>query len=396
MGSNPIETFFKKVDRFIYNRSHVRFADQIVVIESDDWGMKRNPCADVVARYGTPGAWANEENENQTDLKDLFDVLGAFRDQSKRPACMTANFVVANPDYDAMEKSGFTKYVDRFIDETTPKEILDAYREGIKKHVFYPQYHGRRHFSANAFVADLKENGSGARDLMKAGCYGAASLIKGQNWRYHSEYFDWNQNKPVAVEQVLEDLKASNAFFEKQFGFTSKSTIPPHYIFTDETEKAWREAGIRFVQGTGYCLKRNGNNRTVHAHYMGRKSNQGLTYLTRTIKFEPREGRENQGLLPAFENVPVFTKLGIPIVIDTHRINYTGTFKKRALIELGKLLEFLTEYHPVFLTSVELGEAIENGGKFTDVFSGERRTLKVQPSNGRRMTARLYDLIHPM
>ncbi|HSE40557.1 MAG TPA: hypothetical protein VLH08_07290, partial [Acidobacteriota bacterium] len=148
MGSNPIKSLFEKVDRFIYNRSHIRFADQIVVIESDDWGMKRKSCADLVARYGTPGAWANEEAETQSDLKELFEVLSAFRDQSERPACMTANFVIANPDYDAMEKSAFTKYFDRFIDETAPKEILDAYREGIKRCVFYPQYHGRRHFSA--------------------------------------------------------------------------------------------------------------------------------------------------------------------------------------------------------------------------------------------------------
>ena len=375
--------------------SHWRCASPVVVIESDDWGMKRKQSAAMVSQYGIASDWADEEFETTSDLEDLYEVLDRFRGKNNRPPCMTANFIVANADFKSIEASGFTKYYDQFLDETEPKEIFDKYNEGIRRAVFYPQYHGRRHLATNAFLSDLKENSVGSRDLLQAGHHGGASLYKGQNWRYHSEYMDWEAGEPISTDDILKDLYESAAFFERQFGFSPKSTIAPHYIFTEEAERAWREVGIRFIQGTGYCLKRSGAQKKIRAHYMGQRSKEGLVCMTRTVKFEPGHGREKQSLSHATELVPNLIKSGVPVVIDTHRINYTGIHKKRGLIELQKLLEFVSEFDPVFLTSVELGEAIEKNGEYVDVFSGEKQSLKVISSEAREMSARLYERIHP-
>jgi hypothetical protein len=385
--------FFKKLDRKLSRWSDWRCSEPLVVFESDDWGMKRKECTQIVSKYGPVSEWANEDSETIDDLEGLFTVLDQFRGRNDRPPCITANFIVANPDYESIERSGFTKYYDKFIDETEPGEIFKKYNEGIRRRVFYPQYHGRRHVSATAFVSDLKENPEGARELLKAGCYGASSLLKGQNWRYHSEYLDWGQKKIIPYDEILKDLGESNSFFERHFGYTPKSTIPPHYIFTDETERAWREAGIKFIQGTGYRLVQSGNEKKIRSQYMGQKSKHGLIYMIRTIKFEPREGR-NQGAIEAAKNVPSLVKSGIPIVIDTHRINYTGMHKKQGLSELRKFLEYLMQYDPMFITSVELGEAIEKNGPYMDVFSGEKRSLNTKTSTANQLSARLYELIH--
>jgi hypothetical protein len=388
-----ISQFFKKLDRKLSRWSDWRCVEPIVVFESDDWGMKRRECTEIVSKYGPAAEWANEDSETIDDLQDLFAVLDQFRGKNERPPCITANFIVANPDYESIERSGFTKYYDKFIDETEPQELFNKYNEGIRKRVFYPQYHGRRHLSATAFVSDLKENSAGARELLKAGCYGGSSLLKGQNWRYHSEYIDWDQKKVIAHDEILKDLGKSRSFFEKHFGYIPKSTIPPHYIFTDETEKAWREAGIKFIQGTGYRLVLSGNEKKIRSQYMGQKSKHGLIYMIRTVKFEPREGR-NQGFVEASRNVPSLVKSGIPIVIDTHRINYTGTHKKKGLMQLKEFLEYLIQFDPVFITSVELGEAIENDGTYQDIFSGEKKSLTTKSSVANQFSARLYELIH--
>lgn len=62
-------------------------------------------------------------------------------------------------------------------------------------------------------------------------------------------------------------------------------------------------------------------------------------------------------------------------MIDTHRINYVGAWKEKAFEELNSLLHALKPYHPRFLTTTELGQAILNHGTYTEIQSGKTRQL---------------------
>lgn len=157
--------------------------------------------------------------------------------------------------------------------------------------------------------------------------------------------------------------------FEKLFGFRSLSVIPPHYIFTADVEKAWRRLGIRYVQGAGYRLIRKTNGaKQTKSHYLGEISPQDLIYSIHTVKFDPRPSRPQHHWQSALEQIETAFERGVPAIVDTHRINYTGKFREEGIRQLNALLQACQKYKPLFLNSVELGDAVNRNGEYTDTF----------------------------
>ena len=94
----------------VFNWSQWRCAEPVVIFESDDWGLDRRPCSEFLRTYGEPSSWADEQIETPEDLAKLYEVLDSHRDATGRPACFTANFIVGNPDFDAISREHFTNY----------------------------------------------------------------------------------------------------------------------------------------------------------------------------------------------------------------------------------------------------------------------------------------------
>lgn len=367
---------YHRVLRRLRFLAHWRCMEPVVVFESDDWGLERRACSTFIRAFGEPGEWADEQMETVDDLSRLYEVLQHYRDPEGRPACFTANFVVANPDFEAIARYQFTRLFEIPIGQNND-EIKKKWLEGIEKRVFLPQYHGRSHFSPRSWLRDLQTNVPGARELFAFRCHGGLSLLKGEGYRYHSEYLDWHSGIQPAFNELVNWLKGGINFFKQVFGFLPRSTIAPHYIFTPLTCRAWCEVGIEFVQGAGYRLLRSPNGRPyILSHVLGERSSEGLLFMVRNVKFDPRPQRPKHGVDAALKQAKALFKSHLPVIIDTHRINYTGPWREEALKALHALLtELVSSYKPYFLTSVELGEAIVNGGKFRDVWTGKIRHL---------------------
>ena len=79
---------------------------------------------------------ADEQTETPEDLTRLYEVLGRYSDTAGRTACFTANFVIANPDFEAIGRDRFTTYYEAPISRTEQWER--AWLEGIERRVFYP------------------------------------------------------------------------------------------------------------------------------------------------------------------------------------------------------------------------------------------------------------------
>jgi len=101
---------------------------KVIVFESDDWGG--------VTRTSTPNAetcktaeplWAVTGNKYDTwrkgtletveHMQRLFNVLRSFKGGDGRCVVFCPMVLVGNPDFDAIEANGFTRYVDIGIDE---------------------------------------------------------------------------------------------------------------------------------------------------------------------------------------------------------------------------------------------------------------------------------------
>ena len=83
-----------------------RIDGRIVVIESDDWGairMRSREAYDRLLAHGYPvdrnGYERNDALASEEDLELLFDLLASHRDGEGRPAAITANCIMTNPDF---------------------------------------------------------------------------------------------------------------------------------------------------------------------------------------------------------------------------------------------------------------------------------------------------------
>src|SRR5512140_1422675 len=166
--------------------AHWRCAEPVLVFESDDWGLERRASSERLKAFGQPGERADEEMETAEDLRCLFDVLDRHRDETGRPAVLTANVVVANPDHEAIARDHYAVYHE--IQISTREDLRAAWREGGERGVFCAELHGRRHLSVEEWLADLRRNVPGARQLSLEHRHGGLSLLNGESTRYHTEY----------------------------------------------------------------------------------------------------------------------------------------------------------------------------------------------------------------
>ena len=370
--------------RRLYHWSQWRCLEPVVVFESDDWGLARQPCSEFLRTYGEPSGWAEEQLETPEDLAGLYEVLENHRDTGGRPACFTPNFIVGNPDFEAISRDRFTHYYDIPIgqDERLKKKWL----EGMERKVFYPQYHGRTHFWPEAWLRDLRDSVPGAREMFNERYHGGIALLKKHGWRYHAEYTDWKTGEQRGDDELRDWLKVGTDYFQQLFGFFPRSTIASHFVLTPEIARAWHAIGGQFFQGAGYRIVRLSDGRMhVVTHALGERSPEGLLLTRRTAKFEPRFEKSSYDVAGALREVELCFRSNIPVIIDTHRINYTGRWRQDSLRSLDSFLCGLQKYKPRFLTSVELGEAIDQNGHYRDVWTGEARSLTSLETPWRKM-----------
>lgn len=367
-----------------------RFAEPIVVLESDDWGLDRTPCRALIDGLAVPSEWADEARESEEDLERLYRTLERVRDSHGRPACFTANVVLANPDFPSMEDNGFKQYVEKPLSSET--ELVEQYRNGEQRQVFRVQFHARHHFWPERWLADLRRGDPVALRLFEHRCHGGAALVRGRGWSYHSEYVNAETGESRALDVIRTSLEWSQAQMTSMFDHLSESTIAPHYIFDDRSESAWNTVGIRYVQGCNYHIGIGKDvKRYARQHRLGEVRPSGLVCLSRNVKFEPRPSRRATWAVEATAAGLRLMNRGVPVEIDTHRINYTGANGAFGCEQLGQLLQAVTQEGCVFLTADELGEALAGGGHFTDRMTG--RIRRVNPLRGglfRSVCGRVY------
>ena len=84
----------------------------LLIIESDDWGSIRMPSIQTfnkLQEYGDhpekDGFLSNDSLETEKDIIALYDVLTSICDKNGNHAVVTANFVMANPNFEKIDIS---------------------------------------------------------------------------------------------------------------------------------------------------------------------------------------------------------------------------------------------------------------------------------------------------
>ncbi|WP_010663979.1 hypothetical protein [Marinilabilia salmonicolor] len=365
----------KRLKGRVRHWSNVRFEEPIVVFESDDWGMWRAPAEkSLISKLGTPKVWAFDQLETSSELKDFFELLMQYHDSTGRNPKIVANFITSMPDFEATIQNGFTelclKPISGFSDQ-----IKSSWLSGVEAEVFVPQYHGRLHFNAERLLQDLQENEK-SRLIFEAHWNGGLNNLKEGGWRLHSEYMEWENNINYSPQQIKDWISKGVEEFKAVFDFSPLSTIAPQYILPPSICHQFNELGFTTLQGMNLQIFKKKNKKKYRNLPIGSRLYPGLVGLGRNVKFEPARNVVGWKAEAALANAHRLIESRIPVIIDSHRINYVGSFRETGLKELRFLLDNLTKKLNVqFLTSFELAEAIKNDGWYTDFFSGMKNKL---------------------
>ena len=312
---------------------------KIIIFESDDWGSIRMPNSGIYNKLVTKIPRIKEDRFSKYDsiasvhdLELLFELLLNFKDKNGNNPIITANTIVANPDFKKIVDNNFEKYEFETFDNTIKKlpdgkKILSLWSKGINEKIFMPQLHGREHLNVPFWLNEIK---SGNYDLLEAfneGCFGIpfspTISSKRNNVMAALDCLGLDGEKKFQTRSIIEASK----IFENYFGFKSISFIAPAYIWDSHIEKVLKEVNIKILQGLPFQYIPNKNNTKYDRklHYIGEKNKFDQYYITRNAFFEPLASKKIDSVDLALSKIEYAFKFNKPAIIGTHRINFIGS-----------------------------------------------------------------------
>ncbi|GAP44999.1 hypothetical protein TBC1_12815 [Lentimicrobium saccharophilum] len=367
-----------EIARHVKNLPGWRTNRKIVVFESDDWGSIRMPSKEVYYACLQAG-YAVDKNiyektdalESEDDLELLFDLLKKFRDVNGNHPIITANCIVANPDFDKISGSSFREYHYELVTETFKKYPAHAngfnlWKQGLNERIFYPQFHGREHLNVGMFMEALHQNDSDIKFAIKHRMPGIMRLGSSKRGNYYVEatMFKTESAKKEILSIILDGLR----IFKDMFGYFSESIIPPNYTWSMHFNKSVADLGVKYFQGYRKIREPgiNGNEIRFHTRQLGEFNQFGQLYLIRNGSFEPSLNYGKDTVNRCMQDIAAAFRLNKPAIISTHRINFSGWIepenRNKTLVELEELLRKILNKWPgvEFMTSDKLGELIRD------------------------------------
>jgi len=334
-----LKQFKDSFQRNMINLPGWRTPGKIVVFESDDWGSIRMPNPDVYNIFLKSGYSVDkiayekfDSLASEDDLELLFGTLTKFKDSNGNSPVITANTIMANPDFERIRNSGFTNYYYEHFTETLKKyakhsNSFKLWKEGINNKIFYPQYHGREHLNVSKFMKALRDKDTDAHFAFNHSLPGSMPHglpPKGNKYveatRYISEKDKWEK-----LDIFLEGYK----MFTDTFGYKSKTVIPTNYTWSADWDEKAAAAGIKYYQGNPVMKEPVLTVRKkdkLHRHYLGQENKFGQKYLIRNAIFEPSLFRlkVNNPVDECLKQIETAFRWKKPAIVTSHRINYIG------------------------------------------------------------------------
>lgn len=323
---------------------------KIVVFESDDWGSIRMPSRKVYDYLLSKMVGVdknvyekNDSLESKTDLACLFDVLMRHLDKNGNHPVITANAVMANPDFDKIKSDDFHRYhYELFFDTyeryySGRKQMQELWDNGIKEHIFIPQFHGREHYKVDTWMDSIR---SGDEQDIYYFNLGIVGFISHETNTVGSDYLVVLRSKNTSdIEKDNDKLVEGLNLFEQIFKFRSRTFIAPCYTWSPLHEEALCKSGVSHIQGLS--LQQVPYSKPKF-HYMGMKNRLGQKYLVRNAFFEPvKDSNAVENCLQRISNAFLWHT---PAIVSVHRVNFCGEiFENNRTENLKKFDHLLSE-----------------------------------------------------
>ncbi|MDB5275535.1 MAG: hypothetical protein JWR61_490 [Ferruginibacter sp.] len=353
---------------------------KIVVIESDDWGSIRMPSKEIYSKLSAENLNVERDPylkydclENSSDLTALFEILCSVKDSNGHFAVITANTVVANPDFDKIRLSAFSKYYFEPFTETLKKYDKNSstflmIKQGIENKIYHPQFHGREHLNVDRWMLGIGQHKDLLRKAFDLKMISISSVPCELKYCYMEglDYFNETElDNKVAILNEGMDL------FKEIFGFTSESFIANCYIWSKRSETVLAGMGVKYLQGIynqfqPVLFNHNRHDLRVVSHYMGERNQFGQRYLLRNAFFEPSLKSNADVADECLKRIEIAFRWNKPAIICSHRLNFIGSIdinnRDKNLKMFSTLLRSIMKKWPAveFMTSDQLGNLIEH------------------------------------
>jgi hypothetical protein len=347
---------------------------QLIVMESDDWGAIRMPDIAVYNALLKLGVRVDKDPYTRydsiagsTDLDNLFEILLKFKDSVGRNPVITANTIMANPDFKKIRESDFSTYYFEPFTETLKmrfnnESVFEKWKSGIEARIWFPQFHGREHLYVKNWMNDLR---AGHRLTRLAFDFGCCSLTTHNHPDIKYSYMGaLNSGLP----QDIFNFKAINEeglrMFYEIFGYKSASYIPTTYTWHPDIEAPLYDLGVRFIQGLPHQRVPLDDNKKFgfkKDNFLGTQSKSGLIYFNRNAFFEPSLVSNRDWVGSCLKRIKLAFLMRRPAVISMHRLNFIGSIvpenRDKNLKSFEVLIKSIIKYFPKveFLNSTELG-----------------------------------------
>lgn len=364
-----------KIQRHLLNIPGWRTNRKIVVIESDDWGSIRMPSKEVYDKLLKAGVRVDKCHYNkydslasENDLSHLFDTLRKFKDNNGNPPVITANTIVANPDFDRIKAAGFKEYHYEPFTETLKRypnhfRAFEVWKQGVSDGVFKPQYHGREHLNVNRWLKVLQ---SGSKETMMAfenNLFGISTTITTEERKSYLAALEFDDISELGWQKEM--LSDGLKLFEKLFDFKSKTYIATNFIWHPEVESQLYDSGIVALQGGNSHIIPGGHypNQLIR-NKLGERNGWNQTYLIRNVVFEPSESHQKDWVYNCLSEIEIAFRWHKPAIITAHRVNFIGFIdesnRTRNLQLLSRFLSTMLSKWPdiEFMSSDKLAEII--------------------------------------
>lgn len=348
----------KSIKDYIINFQGYKTKRKLVAFLVDDYGTIRISSPEALQELGKLDHKITENRFNKyddiaskEDLEQLFEVLQSVKDKNGNPAVFTPMTVVANPDFDAIEKVNFENYYFETFFQTLDKrndgeDIKALWKKGIEQGIFVPEFHGREHLNVRSWMEFLRKQDKNVMAAFKTQSIGMEPADG--NRKGYMAAFDVQDREHLAELNVI--AREGLDIFETLFGYRSVFFTPSALIHNDGMHEELKNNGIRYIDMARSRTEPtlNGTARSRY-HYMGESNKLGQRYITRNVMFEANKDKRDW-VKSALSDIETAFKFGKPAVISSHRVNFVGgkdeENRDKGLKSLKSLLEAISKKWP--------------------------------------------------
>jgi hypothetical protein len=365
-SSSMTKPFFLRRKLSLLSHQRLPAHCNAVVFISDDWGFcgwgkDRKTLEELCAKgYNVfQGKYWRDTLESSNDLLRLYDTLSSVEDVYGRKAIFSANFICSNPDYTAIKNNSFKIYhyipICRGFPGTWNRgNLLQGWKDGIRRGVFFPEYHGLTHFDQDAWLEGLRRNDKQLLDFFEH-----ALVTSSRETFVLSEYGNMRKRRFKSLKKQLNNIKAGFKIFTETFTRQPFTTLAPNNYYNITTKRLFDSLyHVHWSRDSIYPWQ---------LHSLAASLVSQPYELVRNVNLEiALSSSPESEYQRACEDTINLWKHRLPAVVNTHRINYvTGvdaSITTKSFYYLSEYLKFLASHRDlVFLTDHEAFQLLEQG-----------------------------------